>query len=255
MLSSRIRLALGLVLGILAGGYLLLALIFYSQQRKLEYHPTHDATPSDLVPWIVNGKLFGYTLGSVSPQAVWLIFQGNDGQAGRRGYFKRVPPEDSLYIMEYPGYGKRDGEPTRDSITAAASAAYTELRRRFPGVPVGVVGESFGSGPACLLALEPVPPDSLVLIVPVARLDMVMSRFVPWLPLRILLRDNWDNVASLRGYLGPVTIYAAEKDQVIPREHTQLLAGSLPSARLIWVPGGHNDASEDAIDLPSRPPR
>ena len=247
MISRRVRLVLGIILGILASGYLLLVLVFYTQQRKLGYSPTHQVTPSDLAPWMVDGNLFGFTRESTSPQAVWLILQGNGGQAGRRGYFRRVPLQDSLYILEYPGYGRREGEPTRDSINAAASAAYRELRHRFPGVPVGVVGESFGSGPACKLTREPTPPDSMVLIVPVARLDLVMSRFVPLLPIRLLLRDNWDNIASLRDYRGPVTIYAAENDQVIPREHTLLLAGSLPAARLVWVPGGHNDTGENEV--------
>ena len=82
---------------------------------------------------------------------------------------------------------------------------------------------------------------------PLARLDLAVSRVLPFLPMRLLLRDNWNNLESLRGYHGPVTIYAAEHDQNIPREDTLLLARSLPSARLIWVPGGHTQTSENEI--------
>lgn len=247
MPSRRVRLVLGLVLGGLGAVYLCYAGLFYTQQRRLLYLPTHRATSPELSPWLVDGQLAGCSREAATPQAVWLILQGNAGQAGPRGYFQHVPASESLYILEYPGYGRRKGEPTRESVDAAAVAAYRELRRRFPGVPVGVVGESFGSGPACRLARESPAPDSLTLFVPLARTDLIIGRFVPLLPLRWLLRDNWDNVAALRGYAGPVTIYAAENDEVIPREHTLLLAGSVPGVRLVWLPGGHTGHGESRL--------
>jgi hypothetical protein len=243
-----VRLILGVVGGVLAGIYLLLGACFYFLQEALVYHPSHRATAAELTPWRIDGQLVGCSREpAAQPRAVWLIMQGNGGQAGLRGYFQHVPPEEALYILEYPGYGQRSGEPSREAINAAAVAAYHELRRRFPDVPVGVVGESFGSGPASQLALEPRPPDSLVLIVPVARFDLVLSRYVPFVPVRLLLRHNWDNLAALRDYRGPVTIYAAESDEVISREQTLLLAGSLPAARLVWVPGGHGATGENDV--------
>lgn len=245
MISRRIGLAVGIIAATLAGIFGLLAGAFYVLQGVFVYHPTHQTAPAGLTPWLVEGQLFGYAREATTPAAVWLIMQGNAGQAGQRGYFKNVPASEAIFVLEYPGYGQRSGPMTRDSINTAAAAAYHELRRRFPDVPVGVVGESFGSGPATRLARESRPPDRFVLFVPLARLDLLMDRFVPVLPMRLLLRENWNNVASLQGYRGPVTIYAAENDQVIPRAHTLLLAQSVPAARLVWLAGGHNDAGED----------
>lgn len=247
MKSRRHSLTGWIIAGVAAATYLLYAGFIYFVQDWLVFHPSHQPTAAGLSPWLIEGRLAGYSRGPASPRAVWLVLQGNGGQAGLRGYFKNVPPDETLYIMEYPGYGQRPGEPSRESINAAASAAYHELRRRFPDRPVGVVGESFGSGPASQLALDPQPPDSVVLIVPVARFDLVLSRYVPFLPVRLLLRHNWDNLASLRTYRGPVTIYAAEKDEVIPREQTLLLAASLPAARLVWLPGGHGATGENDV--------
>ena len=247
MLARRVRLGLGITAGVLAGLYLLLSAGFFLIQADIVYQPTHRATSPGLTPWLVDGQLYGYQRGPDAPRAVWLIMQGNAGQAGWRGYFKNVPPDETLYVLEYPGYGQRSGERTSASINSATTAAYQELRRRFPGVPVGVVGESFGSGPATLLAREVRPPDSIVLMVPLARFDLVMSRYIPLVPVRLLLRHNWDNLASLHDYRGPVTIYAAEKDQVITREQTLMLAASAPQSRLVWLPGGHNDAGEDSV--------
>ena len=247
MLARRVRLVLGITIGVLAGIYLLLSFCFYLIQADIVYQPTHRPTSPELTRWQVNGQLYGYRRGPTAPRAVWLIMQGNAGQAGLRGYFKNVPPDEAIYVLEYPGYGQRSGELTSASINAAATAAYQELRRQFAGLPVGVVGESFGSGPATLLARQTHPPESIVLMVPLARFDLVMSRYMPLVPVRLLLRHNWDNVASLHDYRGPVTIYAAENDRVIPREHTLMLAASVPQSRLVWLPGGHNDAGEDAV--------
>jgi len=49
---------------------------------------------------------------------------------------------------------------------AAAAAAYALLRKTFPATPICVIGESIGSGPACMLANQSPPPDKVVLVVP-----------------------------------------------------------------------------------------
>lgn len=252
-MKSRWVLVAGILAGLALGGYLLVCAAFYGLQDHLVFHPTHRPPPPDLTPWLVDGQLVGYAREAPAPRAVWLVFQGNQGQAGHRGYFQRVPADESIYIFEYPGYGARPGPPSRDAINLTSSAAYHDLRRRFPRVPVGVVGESFGSGPAIQLVYEDQPPDSLVLMVPLARLDLVLSRSLPLLPIRLLLRTNWNNVEAIRGYRGVVTIYAAENDAVIPREHTELLAAAAPAARLVWLPGGHNGAGENELVRLARP--
>ena len=244
-MSRTVRWILVGVGSLLLAGYGATGALFYWQQRALLYLPTHQAAPAGLAPWTVDGELYGLAREAPQPRRVWLIFQGNAGQAGPRRYFDRVPADESLYILDYPGYGKRPGEPTHASITDAARRAYFELRRRFSGVPVGVVGESFGSGPACALTREPTPPDRVVLLVPIARLDLVVGHALPFLPVRLLLRDNWDNPAALRDYRGPVTIFAAEEDQAVSRAETLLLAQSRPGIRLVWVPAGHLQADAD----------
>ena len=56
-------------------------------------------------------------------------------------------PRDSVYILEYPGYGEREGKPSRASFDAAALEAYQLLRAQSARKPVCVAAESIGSGP------------------------------------------------------------------------------------------------------------
>ena len=66
------------------------------------------------------------------------------------------------------------------------------------------------------------------------------------LPVWLLLRDRWDNIAALQGYDGEVTIYAAKDDEIIPIRHAESLTEAYPSASFHTISGGHNDWSLSA---------
>jgi alpha-beta hydrolase superfamily lysophospholipase len=140
-------------------------------------------------------------------------------------------------------YGARKGKPSRASFDAAATEAYLLLRRMFPRTPICVMGESIGSGPACTLATQSPPPDKIVLVVPFDKLTSVAADHVGFLPVSLMLEAKWNNIRSLSAYRGPVEIFGAQEDTVIPIEHARKLARSVPSARFHTIPGGHNDWS------------
>jgi len=234
------------VLAIPLAAYVLLVLGTYLWQRSLLFFPTHQSPAGRLTPWRSNGQIIGYCREATNPRAIWIMMHGNAGQASDRDYvLSRMSDQDSLYVLEYPGYGKREGSPGMESMNRAAANAYQILRSQFPGKPVCVLGESIGSGPACSLALEKNPPDRIVLVVPFDKLASVASEQFWFLPVRLLLRDNWDNVAALRHYPGPVQIYGAEADTIIGVRHAKSLAGQIPNARFTTISGGHNDWSEN----------
>jgi len=175
------------------------------------------------------------------------MLHGNAGQAVDRTYaLPCFSPQDSVFILEYPGYGARKGKPSRASFDAAAVEAYELLRKTFPNTPICVIGESIGSGPACMLAKQSPPPDKIVLVVPFDKLTSVAGEHFPFLPVSLLLEAKWDNIQALAKYRGPVEIFGADQDGVIPIEHAKKLAISVPSARFHSIPGGHNDWSKNS---------
>jgi len=118
-------------------------------QRKLIYLPTNNYGDNGMAEWRHEGRLIGYARHVVSPGAIWLFLHGNAGQATDRAYvLPSFAATDSVFILEYPGYGTRAGSPSRSSIDAAASQAYELLRAQFPGRPVSIAAESLGCGPA-----------------------------------------------------------------------------------------------------------
>ena len=208
------------------------------------YFPSHARSSTRLAPWLDGTRAIGYCREVPAPRTVWLMMHGNAGQASDRDYvLPCLSEKDSLYVLEYPGYGSRDGSPSLESMNQAASEAYQLLRSRFTNTPVCVLGESIGSGPACALAREKTAPDKIVLVVPFDSLVPVASGHFPFLPVRFMLRDAWNNVDSLKGYTGPLEIFGAVDDTVIPMEHAQALARQVPGARFTAIKGGHNDWS------------
>jgi len=218
-----------------------------SIQRKLLYFPSHIDISNELHLWMHQEKIIGYSREAPRPKNIWLMLHGNGGQAAHRAsalsHFSR---EDSVFILEYPGYGFRSGTPSMQSINLAAQQAYDLLCEKFPGSPICIVGESLGSGPASFLAGSPRPSDKLVLIVPYDELAKVAAEHYPFLPVRLLLRDNWNNVTALANYRGPLEVYAATFDNVIPIAHAKALAATKAQALFHELNGGHNDWTQDA---------
>jgi uncharacterized protein len=214
-------------------------------QRKMLFHPSHRSETNGLVAWMIDGRLVGYARTVDNPRNVWLFTHGNAGQATDRAYaLQCFSDSDSVFILEYPGYGKRAGSPSKTAFDTAAREAYRGLRKAYPNTPVCVIGESIGSGPAASLTRLEKQPDKLVLVVPFDNLASVVRDHFPLVPAGLVLLDRWDNVEAIKGYSGKLEIYGAIDDQVIPIRHARTLARLLPMAVFHEIPGGHNDWSQ-----------
>jgi uncharacterized protein len=222
--------------------YLALLIVIVVFQRKMLYYPSHSSQTNGLTAWMINNRLVGYARIVDNPKNVWLFTHGNAGQAADRAYaLQCFSDSDSVYILEYPGYGNREGSPGKASFDSAAGEAYRWLRKAYPNIPVCVIGESIGSGPASSLLKLEKQPDKLVLVVPFDNLASVVRDHLPLVPAGLVLFDRWNNVEAIKKYPGKLEIFGAIDDQVIPIKHARNLAKSLPTALFHEIPGGHND--------------
>jgi pimeloyl-ACP methyl ester carboxylesterase len=145
----------------------------------------------------------------------------------------------AVLLVEYPGYGRSSGAPSRDSIARAMIAAYDALAARAEVDASRIVGygRSLGGGAVCDLARV------RRLAALVLESSFTSARSLAWrfgLP-PFLVRDPFDNEAALREFAGPLLVVHGERDEMIPVAHAHRLAASVANARLELLACGHND--------------
>lgn len=236
---------------------LVLAIMFY--QRRLLYFPTRlspsaaeqIAAKEGLLPWRNKaGQIIGWHLpASTSPTGAVLIVHGNGGCAVDRSYLAKpihTAASVDVFVLEYPGYGARDGSPSAKSLLAAADEAFDLLPS---DVPKFVVGESLGSGVACHLAKTRAQQVAgLMLFAPYDNLVSVAQKKMPIVPVRLIMWDRFVPAECLKNYRGPMAIVLAGLDEVIPPEFGRRLHDGYAGPKNIQtIPGaGHNEICEQS---------
>ena len=243
---KRLKISVVVVLVVACLAYVGVCGYFYFNQRSLIFHPPKKEFTTKLETWSESGEYFGIKRESGSATRAWVFLHG-DGtrvEGVQKAVLDKMAASTSIFLVEFPGYGRRAGTPSRDAINDAVRKAYDAVvAKGFK--EVGVIGVSLGSGPASTLAKAQRPPDKIVLVVPYDSIASVSQgrypMLSPFLPVRILLTENWDNIAALRNYPGKVDIFAAKDDRIIPNRHAKNLVASIKGANYTEVPGGHVD--------------
>ena len=244
------------VLQLLLIAYLLVVLLTLIFQRRLIYFPTR--IPADVVesvakehgfvPWKNSGgQLIGWSIPAKGPASgSVLIVHGNAGCAVGRDYIAQPihdASEVAVFVLEYPGYGAREGSPSKTSLLAAAEEAFQLLPS---GAPKYVVSESIGAGVACDLARKhPAGVAGMVLFVPYHNLASVAQRRMPFLPAYFLLFDRFNPSECLQRYRGPVQFVVAGADEILGPATGQKLFESYAGPKNLQLLRGahHNDVS------------
>ncbi len=242
------------LLGLALVGYGVLCLLVVVFQRGFMYFPSHApeaealrvARGLGLEAWRDDrGNLIGWRAPKPAPGIRVLVFHGNAGSALDRDYYLELlgSAGTEVILFEYPGYGARDGKPSQASFVEHAMQAVTQLRKEAPG-PVWLLGESLGGGVASQVAAHrPSDIAGLLLVTPFARMTDVAAWHYPYLPVRLLLWDRWDNLSALAAYQGPMGLFIAGRDEVVGASQGHLLAGSLGARARLWEQSeaGHNN--------------
>jgi pimeloyl-ACP methyl ester carboxylesterase len=144
-----------------------------------------------------------------------------------------------VLLVEYPGYGRSEGSPSQASVAETFLAAYDALIAR-PDVDAARIilfGRSLGGGAVCLLAAQR-PSAALILM---STFTSARSFATKYLAPQFLIRDPFDNLASVKTYRNPVLVMHGKFDQVVPYQHGVSLYQAARHGKLITYPSGHND--------------
>jgi hypothetical protein len=233
--------------------YLIVVLLVYFFQRKLQYFPEPGKVPlprgeeftsleSFEVTTSDNVRLQGWYWPGTRPVTL-LVFHGN---AGHRGY--RLEWLKDLHglglgisIIDYRGYGGSEGSPTETGLYLDAEAALKWLEARGAGKIV-YLGESLGCAVAVEMALRH-PPQAMVLQSGFLSAADIAKSVYPFLPVGLLMKDRYDHSGKAGEVACAVLVLHGSADSLIPCRQGRALFEALPEPKewLAIQGGGHND--------------
>jgi fermentation-respiration switch protein FrsA (DUF1100 family) len=240
-------------------GYVLIVVVAAVFQRRLIYFPSRFpanvaeqvAVQTGFNPWRnAVGEIIGWKMAANgTPTGSVLVAHGNAGCALDRDYFAR-PIHEALpvdvYVLEYPGYGARGGSP---GLTTWLAAGEEALKRLPHELPVYLVSESIGAGVVAHLAgTFPERIKGMAMFVAYDDLGSVGQASMPFLPVKLMMRDRFQPARWLENYRGPVKVVLAGADEIIPTRFGQRLYDSYQGPKsLHLIPNArHNEVAEQS---------
>lgn len=250
-------------LSVIALIYFLLLIFLYLNQRNMMYHPnTHIADPAAygasrdiIVSYQTQDSisLNSWYFAGRPEKPVILYFQGNAGHIGDRiSKVKNfINKGYGVLLAGYRGYGGNPGNPSEQGFYQDARAAIAFLKANgYSQNKIILYGESIGSGVATQMATEG-QFSGLVLEAPFTSIvDVAQSKYF-YAPVRLLLKDQYDNLYKIKNIHLPLLIIHGTEDQTVPIHWGHALASaSNPPKRFVSLTGaGHGNLYDFGADL------
>lgn len=235
-------------------GYILLMMIAYFIQEKFIFKPEklaadfefkYDAPFKEISFQPEPGVIIsGIHFHVKKPHGLILYFHGNTRSIKGWGKYARdfFRFGYDVVLVDYRGFGKSIGKRSEQAMLNDMQFVYDQLCLQYPEDHILVYGRSMGSGFATKLAADN-HPRYLLLDAPYYSFRKVVERFLPFLPIRFVLRyhlrtDQWIENVKCHTY-----ILHGTKDRLIPLAHSERLQQINPRRiTLIRIHGGgHNN--------------
>jgi fermentation-respiration switch protein FrsA (DUF1100 family) len=245
------------MLGMAAIAYACVLLLVFAFQSRLVFYPgmgremtvTPQAYGLDFETVELatedGDRLHAWWVPAQQARGTVLIFHGNAGNISHRidylQMFHRLGY--SSFIFDYRGYGRSSGSPSEEGTYRDASAAWDHLTRQRAVPPGDIVyfGESLGGAVASWLAVRR-PPRALVLASSYTSATDLGAQIYWFLPVRLISRIGYDNLANLRQISTPVLIAHSRDDEIVPFAHGETLFAAVAGPRqFLEMRGGHNE--------------
>jgi fermentation-respiration switch protein FrsA (DUF1100 family) len=233
--------------------YLLVLLAMMLLERWLVY-PAPSRMLGDWNPtglghedvWFQSGdgtKLHGWFVPHPNPKRAILYCHGNGEHIAFNADLAallRDSLQASIFMFDYRGYGRSDGRPNETGCIADGIAAQLWLAHRIAIRPDEVVlmGRSLGAGIAVALAAED-GARALVLENGLPSLPDVAATHYWFLPVRFVMENQYDCLARIQRYRGPLFESHGAADELIPVAFGRRLFDASPSPIKRWVEFEH----------------
>ena len=179
-------------------------------------------------------------------KGVVLYFHGNAGNLKSWGRVAKdfLDRDYDVFMIDYRGYGKSDGEASERNLYEDGILAYEWVADRYHPDRIVLYGRSLGSSVASHVSKEK-SCNTLILESPLASVKDVIDFKYPYLLTPLDPDHNFSNFESLEGLNCNVHIIHGTEDEVIPLESMTKLKEHLAEDDSFYIVegGGHNNLS------------
>jgi pimeloyl-ACP methyl ester carboxylesterase len=246
--------------------YLGVAVLLYVVQRSLMYFPEAVRTSpaaaglpeaEEITLDTPDGeKVIVWHIAPRDPdQPVVLYLHGNGGALSHRVERFRALTAGGigLVALDYRGYGGSTGHPTESGLLIDAATAYAFTAARYSPRQIALWGESLGTGVAVALGSKAI--GHLILEAPFTSTVDIAARHYPFVPVRLLMKDQFRSDERIRSVTAPLLILHGARDSIVPIEFGQrLFELAHEPKRFVRYPDGEHDGLDafGAVDVAKR---
>jgi len=208
--------------------YFLVLVFLYFYQRNLLYHPNENNYSEDKISVDIenvriktsdNIELLGwYHEKNLKDFKTLIFFHGNAGSLENRihklNHFRDM--NINFLIIAWRGFSGNNGNPSEQGLYEDGKSAIDWLIKK--GVSeknLILYGESLGTGVATHLAQNK-NFAGVILETPFTSMIDAAKKFYPYIPVKLLLKDKFENYKKIKNINLPILIMHGEIDQLVP---------------------------------------
>ena len=208
---------------------------YYDNQDTKEYFlETRDGAK-------INGLLFK---SKNRPKGLVLYLKGNSKSIKGWGKFAVdfTRHDYSVFMVDYRGFGKSTGRRSQKAIKRDLQEIYNLIKEKTTEDNIILYGRSLGSGFAAKLASMN-NPRMLILDAPYYSLTKVTGRYMPFMPLSIIMKYPLPTYKWLKYVKCPIHIIHGTNDKLIPFKTSVKLSQIQPKITRLYtvIGGGHKN--------------
>ena len=208
--------------------YFFILLIVFLFQQNLLYHPTENNYSGDQLTVKVkkvaiktndNLELLGWFHEKDLNSLKTIVFlHGNTGKLENRihkiNHFKNM--DINFLIIAWRGFSGNAGKPSEKGLYEDAESAVRWLKRKgLKNKDIVLYGESLGTGIAIHIAQNN-KFAGVILESPFTSMVDAAKNVYPYFPIRLLLKDKYENDKKIKNIESPILIMHGQKDQIVP---------------------------------------
>lgn len=251
------------ILIIIVIAYLAICLLLYVMQERAIFFPDLPGRQLEATPRDVNldyedvrietedgVSLHGWFIPATDARVTLLFCHGNAGNISHR--LESIALFNSLglnvLIFDYRGYGQSSGRISEPGFYRDVYAMWRELteKRGIKAENIVVFGRSLGAAVASQLATR-VKAGGVILESAFTSVPEMAARLYPFLPVRLLVRFQLNNVRHVQGIQSPLLVIHSTDDEIIPYAQGQAVFERAHAPKtLLRIRGSHNGGFIDS---------